>query len=197
MVAPGQRVLVLECGAGLGAMLAASRGATVVAVDGSEAALAAARANVDAAGLSAEVTFAPSVPADCEPFDLVFERGGAMRSAEELSSWLGETGRLLRLVPQGSGRDRAPTGFRAVRLARSPGFFAPFEVLSIGWDLEAARTERHRARGSDDATRRASVSRRRWEGEIGAADAPGSASLGGAAVAPPLGEAAADPAVAP
>ena len=84
--------------------------------------------------------------------------------ADALTALVGERGRLLRLARVGEPHPAVPPGFRVVHLARSPGFFAPFEVLSIGWDLERARADRHRTRGSDDAERRASVSRRRWQG---------------------------------
>ncbi len=166
MIAPEHRVLVLDCGAGLGALLAASRGAQVLAVDADAAAREATRANAVAAGLADRVTVAAEVGDVESPFDLVFDvRGSA--PASDLRAWLGDQGRLLPLVRLAEPRPEPPPGHRAVRLATSPGVLAPFEVLSVGWDLEAARAARHEALGSDDGRRRAAVSRRRWEGADG------------------------------
>ena len=166
MIAPGKRVLVVGCGAGLGAVVAGSRGASVVAVDPNPAAVAATAANVQAAGLTAVVELRTGRAEDVVqdgPFDLVLLDRGRWTSSS-VPGWLGERGRLVRLIsPPGPG-EPLPEGYRAVRLACSPGLFAPFEAVSIGWDLERARTARHEARRSDDAERRAAVSRRRWEG---------------------------------
>lgn len=179
MIAPGQRVLVADCGVGLGALVVGSRGAKVLALDPDPAAVEATRGNVRAAGLeqAVEVRVAwKEDVADEGPFDLVLLAGGGC-AGDRLPGLVGEQGRLVRLAACGSPPCLLPDGYRAVQLARSPGLFAPFAVFSVGWDLERARAARHRARGSDDDRRRAQVSRRRWQGpseppDVATSDAP-------------------------
>gem|GEM_PF-2002592 len=173
MVAPGHRILDLGTGSGLGALVAASRGADVVAVDVDAAAVEAARGNVDAAGLADKVDFrvgdAVSVVAD-EAFDQVWwnapqrpvdpsdparPAGAAGRDyariaavLEALPAWLGERGRMVISIDLDSGlgdfvRGHLPDGFRSVQLASSLPVGSRFIALSLGWDLEAARKRRH------------------------------------------------------
>jgi len=194
MVAPGHTVLDVECGAGLGAMVAVSRGAAVVAMDGSAACRDATRANAEAAGVTV-VTGTPEpgqlAIRDARPphdlgsggpvadgWDLVLwnaaqtsdaERGVVLATLPSLPSLIGETGRLLLVVEKGSGLQdemaRAlPREYRAVELARDLGLRPAFAVLCLGFDREAARARRHAERNRSKEAK-ASVSRRKWEGK--------------------------------
>ena len=169
MIAPGQRVLVLDCGAGLDGVAAARRGASVVGRDRDPRAVEATRANLERAGLSGEV----EVGADLQggPWDLVLWNPDGLQDLESslagLAAALGERGRLLLGTVTGSSarrraREAMSDEFRIVPLARSPGLSARYEVLCIGFDLEAARARRHAER-SRSAQEKAAVSRRRWE----------------------------------
>jgi release factor glutamine methyltransferase len=176
MVAPGHRILDLGTGCGLGALVAASRGADVVAVDIDPAAVEAARANIDAAGLSDSVDFrvgdvlavigeetfnqvwwnAPQRPVD--PSDPQRPGSAAGRDFAQIArvlsalpEWLGERGRLVISIDLDSSlgdfvRDNLPEGFRSVQLASSLPIGSRFIALSLGWDLEAARRRRHEAK---------------------------------------------------
>lgn len=164
MIAPGHRVLVLDAGAGAAAVVAATRGAHVVAHAGSEASAGAIAVNAQAHGVVDALEVRTTEVRE-EGFDLVFQQALAPPPRrEQLERWLGERGRLVRLVLRGADEPKPPAGWRSVQLARSPGVFSAFEARSVGWDLELARAVRHAARGSDDTTRRADVSRRRWQG---------------------------------
>jgi release factor glutamine methyltransferase len=176
MVAPGHRILDLGTGCGLGALVAASRGADVVAVDIDPAAIAAAKANVEAAGLSELVEFrvgeATALAAD-EAFDQVWwnapqrsvdpteplrpgQAAGRQFSNIDailriLPQWLGERGRLVISVDLDTGlgefvRSHLPDGYRSVQLASSLPLGSRFIALSLGFDLEEARRRRHAAR---------------------------------------------------
>lgn len=195
MIAPGHRVLDVGCGAGLGALVAASRGATVVALDRSPDALQATRKNAEDASLTVVDTNpepgqlalvegdAPSAlcvggVVGSEPWDLVLwnpsqrtdpERSAVLDSLRSLPTLLGETGRLLLVVEKGSG------------LAEGVLLGMPFEyrVVQLAQDLglrPAFRVlclgfdlEASRARRHKERKRskeaKASVSRRKWEGK--------------------------------
>jgi hypothetical protein len=163
MIAPGQAVLVLAAASGLGALVAGSRGAIVTAIAESETAAGAIAVNLQAHGLADQVTVLRDRRDAAGPFDLVLAEVGDVAPGS-LEGWLGERGRLVTLEPLADEPARTPPGYRSVRLARSPGAYPSYEVTSLGWDLERARAERHAARGSDDTVRRATVSRRKWEG---------------------------------
>ncbi len=173
MVSARHRVLVLGSGCGIGAVVAASRAATVVACDDDPRAVAATESNLRAAGCMDRVTLVRGgPPAGDDPFDLVWFNGrqgpdGYQAMGELLDAvpaLLGEQGRLVVAVDRTSGmgefvRSRVPDGYRVVRLARSPGLLGTWEALSLGWDVEAARARRHAGR---DADAKAQVSRKRW-----------------------------------
>ncbi len=173
MVAPGHRILDLGTGCGLGALVAASRGADVVAVDVDPAAVDAARANVAAGCLEDRVEFRVGDVVDVvgdESFDQIWwnapqrpvdpadparpgqaaGRGfaGVAPVLEALPRWLGERGRMVISIDLDSDlgdfvRARLPEGFRSVQLASSLPVGSRFIALSLGWDLEAARKRRH------------------------------------------------------
>lgn len=175
MVAADQRVLDLGTGSGIGAVVAASRGAAVVACDESRSAVAAAEANLRAAGLGDRVDLRPGRFQDVlgdERFDLVWFNGPQGPSGYRLMgdvldacpSWLEETGRLVVAVDRTAGmgefvRSRVPRGYRVVQLARSLELLGSWEALCIGWDVEAARARRHSGRSAEA---KAEVSRKRW-----------------------------------
>ncbi len=180
MVARGYRVLDLRTGCGAGALVAASRGAAVVACDPDSAAVACADANLRAADLRDRVDLRAggldAIAADEGPFDLVWWRGrqdpsgyaALSRLLERAPDLLGEGGRLILPIDRTTGaeelvRSRVPDGFRVVRLARSPGLIPTWEALSLGWDVEAARARRHAERDRSAADK-AAVSRKRWDG---------------------------------
>ena len=179
MIAPGHRVLDVGTGCGVGAVVAASREAHVVACDPSAAAVAVAESNLRALDLWDRVDLRPGSAADVvgdEQFDLVLLNGPQDPAGYELTAavlaasprWLGERGRLLLVADRTTGMSEfvashVPAGYRVVRLARSGSPLSGFDALSVGWDIEAARERRHseRSLGRSDA-RRAEVSRRRW-----------------------------------
>ena len=84
LAAPPMRVLELNCGTGVDAVHMAMAGHTVLATDRSSAMLAAARANVQRAGLAHRVGTAtldlrsPELPDGQAPFDLVFSDLGGL-----------------------------------------------------------------------------------------------------------------------
>ncbi len=169
MIAPGQRVLVLDCGAGLDVVGAATRGALVTGRDLDPRAVEATRANLERAGLPGAVQVGDGLGGG--PWDLVLwnpedpTRLEALLGA--LPEALGERGRLVLGAQAGSTtRDRAlralPDEFRMVQLARDLGLLARYEVLSLGFDFEAARVRRHAERRRSSEAK-AAVSRRRWE----------------------------------
>lgn len=169
MIAPDQRVLVLDCGAGLDVLAAASRGALVTGRDRDPRAVSATRANLGRAGHAGDVEVGDGLGGG--PWDLVLwnpeEPSHLERVLAALPEALGERGRLVLGAgdrPSLRGRaDRAlPDGFRIVALARSLGLWGRYEVLCLGFDLEAARAQRHAERSRDRASK-AAVSRRRWE----------------------------------
>ncbi len=169
MIAPGQRVLVLDCGPGLDVVGAASRGALVVGRDLDPRAVESTRANLDQAGLAGEVEVGRDLRGG--PWDLVLWNPDGVQDLDAVLSGLpaalGERGRfLLGTLAGSSARSRAQRAlsdaYRIVPLARSPGLLAPYEVLSVGLDLEASRARRHAERGRS-AQDKAGVSRRRWE----------------------------------
>lgn len=183
MVAPGQRVLVLDAGVGLLALAAASRGAAVVAREADLRAREAAAANATTAGVPVvdgtpapgEVTFEVELGSG---WDLVLwnpsqrsprERRRVCGMVEDLPRLVGESGRLLIAVEQGSGleddvRAALPDLYRVVVLARDLGLRSVFRVLCLGYDQEEARARRHAERARTRAEK-AAVSRRRWERE--------------------------------
>ena len=176
MVAPGHRILDLGTGSGLGALVAASRGADVVSVDLDPAAVEVARTNVEAAGLADRVEFrvgeatavledekfdqvwwnAPQRPTD--PKDPARPNGAAgagyssvAKVLEALPGWLGERGRMVISIDRDTGlgdfvRGNLPAGYRSVQLASSLPIGSRFIALSLGFDLEAARARRHAER---------------------------------------------------
>ena len=176
MVASNHRVLDVGTGSGIGALVAASRGAEVVACDPSRAAVAAAEANLRAAGVGDSVVLTAARVQDLDvagEFDQVWFNGPQDPSGYQLMgdlldaapALLGEKGRLILTIDRTTGmgefvRSRLPAGYRVVRLARSLGLFATWEAYSVGWDQEAARAKRH---GPRDPEARAAVSRKRWE----------------------------------
>ena len=113
-----------------------------------------------------------------ETFDLVALNGPQGPEGYELMAavleacpaWLGESGRLLLLVDRSTGMrqfisSRLPEGYRELELARSQQLLATFQVVSVGWDLEAARQRRHADRKLErDPGDKARVSRKRWDG---------------------------------
>ena len=175
MIAPGQRVLDIGTGCGLGAVVAASRGATVVAVDLDPATIAAARGNTILAGLDRAVEFrvgpvedvvgaesfdlvlwnAPQDPRACVGARCLLTRSGqghdrVLGVTRQCARWLGERGRFLVLLDTGSGLEAlleaaVPPGYRSVLLTEQLGFASHFVVRSLGWDAEAARRARHGA----------------------------------------------------
>jgi len=181
MVAPEQRVLVLDAGVGLLALAAASRGAAVVAREPDLTARDAAARNAAGAGIpvvdgtpaAGEVTFGAELGED---WDLVLwspsqrsmrERRRVCGMVEDLERLVGESGRLLIAVEQGSGleddvRAALPDLYRVVVLARDLGLRPTFRVLCLGYDQEEARARRHAERARTRADK-AAVSRRRWE----------------------------------
>ena len=207
MVSPGHRVLDLGTGCGLGALIAASRGATVVACDVSKVAMDAAQRNVDAAGLADSVELRHGCGAEVvgdEVFDLIWctppqqpqrAEGEAQRATrageghrdlvpilEAIPRWAGQRGRFVVLCDDDWGLEsliqrHCPEGFRSVQLAETLGALAHHRVLSLGYDLEAARVERHREEGRlRDGSAKAAVSRRRWEANSGSGSAEGGAA---------------------
>jgi len=174
MIAPGQRVLVVEAGAGLVPIMAASRGASVVAATADARSAQATRDNALRAGLPVSVRQAPT-PAQIgdDSFDLVLVEGLATDPAwlsdvlEVAPAWLGDRGRLV-LVSEidraPAALDSPPFGYRWVQLSRSLSLFSPWVAHSLGWDLAAARERRHTGRGRPAEQRRRDVHRRRWEG---------------------------------
>lgn len=189
MIAPGHRVLDLGCGAGIGALVAALRGAKAVALDRDANAVAATLANARAAGfpvvegepedgqVAAFVADLPEALAGHEAFDLVLwnaeqrtpaERATVVGSLTHVPALLGERGRLLVLVERGSGleaevREALPEGYRVVVLARDLGLRPAFRVLCVGWDTEAARARRHAERKRSKEAK-AAKARQRWDG---------------------------------
>lgn len=199
MIAPGQRVLDAGTGVGVGAVVAASRGASVVAVDCFAPAVRAASRNIAAAGLHDSVELRTGDVLDVVPeggFHLVLWNGPqdprecrgdrcfATKAGSDLARfteivraaprWIGERGRLIVLTDAlfstaTTLTAAVPEGHRLVPLSRSP--LGRFTVWSMGLDLERARAERQ---GADTRTqRRARVSRRRWQ--AGETDAPDTA----------------------
>jgi len=176
MVSVDHRVLDVGTGCGIGAVVAASRGADVVACDPDPAAVASAEANLRASGGWDSVDLRAARVQDLGEigvFDLVWFNGLQDPSGYALMGdlldacpdLLGERGRLVVSIDRTTGmgefvRSRVPEGYRVVRLARSLGLAATWEAFSIGWDSEAARARRHadRAPGA-----KAAVSRKRWE----------------------------------
>ena len=176
MVAPGHRILDLGTGCGLGAIVAASRGAKVVAVDLDLRAIDAARANVEAADLSDSVEFrlgdakavvgeetfdqiwwnAPQQPVDAADPTRPGQAAGRDYASikailDSLPAWLGERGRLVISVDLDTGlgdfvRACLPAGYRSVQLASSLPVGSRFIALCVGYDLEEARRLRHEAR---------------------------------------------------
>ena len=97
----------------------------------------------------------PSVSGELEPL---------IRAAEEL---LGESGRLLMAGRVSAAPDalrhNAPRHYRSRLLAQRGVLGAAWAVWSLGWDAEAARAERHRARGlRRTEEQRVGSARRRW-----------------------------------
>jgi len=167
MVAPGQRVLVLDCGAGLDAVAAGLRGADVTARSEDPRAVVAAAANLARAEVSG--VSEPGAGVAGGPWDLVLWRvrdpDRLPTVLDALPTALGDRGRLvLGIDVQGPAEARMhaalPDGFRAVELARNLGLSLRYRAWSLGVDLEARRRARHAAR---DARDKAAVSRRRWE----------------------------------
>lgn len=195
MIAPGQRVLDVGCGAGLGALVAATRGAAVLALDAAPTALEATAANARSQGiavvasppepgqlqtLTGQVPDALADPAvvGSDPWDLVLwnapqrtesHRAAVLDALPTLPTLLGESGRLLLLVEKGSGlEDR-------VRAAM------PFEyrVVELARDLglrpafrvlclgfdKEASRARRHAERKRTKAAKAAVSRRKWEGK--------------------------------
>ena len=195
MIAPGHRVLDVGCGAGLGALVAASRGAATVGLDRSREALAATSRNAEDASITvvegepepgqlalvegdAPAVFSSEGGIASEPWDLVLwnpsqrdesDRTAVLESLRFLPTLLGERGRLLVVVEKGSG------------LAEELRLRMPFEyrVVQLAQDLglrPAFRVlclgfdqEASRARRHKERKRskdaKASVSRRKWEGK--------------------------------
>ena len=178
MIAPDQRVLVLDCGVGLELVAAASRGAQVVGRDADPRAVEASRANLARAGLAGDVEGGRDMAGG--PWDVVlWNPGDAVKRLDDvlaaLPEALGDRGRLVVGVRTGSPMEDAarrglPEDFRVVELARNLGLWLRFRALSIGVDLEARRARRHadRHRTAGD---KAAVSRRRWDrGETDASE---------------------------
>ncbi len=176
MVSSNHRVLDVGTGSGLGALVAASRGATVVACEPDPRAAAATESNLRAGGVWDRVELHAARLEDLAlegEFDQVWFNGPQDPSGYQLMgalldaapTLLGERGRLIVTIDRTTGmgefvRSRMPEGYRVVRLARSLGLLATWEAYSVGWDVEAARARRHQAR---DPKAKAAVSRKRWE----------------------------------
>jgi hypothetical protein len=169
---------VLDSGAGLLALVCASRGATVWAVDASPPARQATGRNAHAAGVGEAVRASAEAPAPgtADAFDLVLWDPGrrphpaAIRDvAGALPRWIGESGRLLVRAEAAGGTAALigcalPNGYRSVALARTLGLLPRREVLCVGWDSQAARRARHEASWERPPEQKAEKARRRWRG---------------------------------
>lgn len=133
----GQRVLHLQCHFGEDSLTLAQRGAEVVGLDFSPAAIAAARALAEELGLAprarfveADVYAAPEAVPPPHGFDLVFVTWGALCWLPDIRRWAQVVAALLR--PGGALylADAHPAAYVFDDAARGPdgrpGFFAPY-----------------------------------------------------------------------
>jgi SAM-dependent methyltransferase len=133
----GKRVLHLQCHFGADSLRLAQRGATVVGLDFSTAAIDAARALADELGLAdrahfvrADVYDAPHSIPQPHGFDLVFVTWGAITWLPDITRWARIVAAMLRPGGQlylAEGHPIAYVFDDAIRAADGrPGFFAPY-----------------------------------------------------------------------
>ncbi len=133
----GRRVLHLQCHFGRDSLCLAQRGATVVGLDFSPAAIAAARGLADELGLSDRARFVQADVYDAvqaipppHGFDLVFVTWGAITWLPDITRWARVVAVMLRPGGQLYLAEGHPVAYVFDDEARTddgrPGFFAPY-----------------------------------------------------------------------
>jgi SAM-dependent methyltransferase len=132
-----RRVLHLQCHFGRDSLCLAQRGAEVVGLDFSPAAISAARGLADEVGLAERARFvlgdvyaAPQVVPPPHGFDLVFVTWGAITWLPDIVRWAGVVAAMLRPGGQLYLAEGHPAAYVFDDEARTadgrPGFFAPY-----------------------------------------------------------------------
>jgi SAM-dependent methyltransferase len=151
----GKRVVHLQCHFGLDSLTMAQRGAEVVGVDFSPAAIAAARALAEETGLAARARFvecnlydAPEAVGEAGAFDLAYVTWGTIGWLPDIRAWARVVAHFLKPGGRLYLAEGHPSAYVFDDLAPGmdgmPGWFAPYfarEVLAIDETSDYANAE--------------------------------------------------------